>query len=143
MYLVFVQLKVVKGVKKNIVSLKYFVKFSLFLCFIKLVVDTKIWTTLLIFYTLNFRQISQYLSQFLSYKNGRPHFGNLKTRPIWCYPTLWSQSYAKLQYIISAYSRAYDLPKFFSDLDPELYFKLFLKEHIIFIEWTIARTKIC
>ena len=27
----------------------------------------------------NFRLISQYLSQLLRYKNGRPNFGNLKT----------------------------------------------------------------
>ena len=31
----------------------------------------------------------------------------------------------QIQYLISAYSRAHDLQKFFSNLDPELHFKLF------------------
>ena len=31
------------------------------------------------FNTFNFRLISQYLSQFVRYENGRPHFVNFKT----------------------------------------------------------------
>ena len=72
--LVFVKIKVVKRVKKNIVSLKYFVKFGLFSFFLIIV------NLVNMLYTLNFRQISQYLSQFLKYKNSRPHFRNFKTR---------------------------------------------------------------
>ena len=58
---------------------------SLLLCIKKIVGDTKDLNNLLIFNILNFKQISQYLGQFLGYKNGRPHFGILKARRLWCY----------------------------------------------------------
>ena len=47
------------------------------------------------------------------------------------------------QYLISVYSRAHDLPKVFSEMDPEPHFKLFLKAQIIFKESTTAKLNIC
>ena len=48
---------------------------------------------MVIFNTLNLKQISQYLSQFLRYKNFIPHFGNLKSRCVGGYPILRRQCF--------------------------------------------------
>ena len=104
---------------------------------------------MVIFNTFNFSLISQYLSQFLKYKNGI--LGISKQGVLYATQLLEGNvmfTRFKRQYLISAYfvSRAHDLPKFIFDLDPELQFKLFLKEQIIFKnerqpEWKFVRVE--
>ena len=82
----------------------------------------------------------------LKYKNGRPHFGNLKTRTIWCYRTLWRQNYVDkilatcISFLLTPGPTIYQS----SSLSWTLKFTSnFLKVQLIFIEWTTARMKIC
>ena len=95
--------------------------------------------------TSNFRLNSHYLSQFFRYKNGRPHFGNFKTRRIWCYPNFGRQCYVYKTLATVSNFCLLQSPRSTKTLlwfRPWTLIQTFLKEQIIFIEWTTARMKI-
>ena len=122
--LVFVKLIVVKGVQKTL-SLN-FVKFNLFLCIIKIVGDTKELNNLVNILYFEFKTFS--ISQSILKVQKTDHILEIsKQGPFDATQLLGGKVMStrfQLQYLISAYSRAPDLSKF-SNLDPELHFKLF------------------
>ena len=81
---------------------------------------------MVIFNTFNFRQISKY--QFKGTKTA-DHILEISKQGAFNASQLLGGNVMftrfKRQYLISVYSRAHDLPKVFSDLDPELHFKDF------------------